>query len=325
MATTIDEIIRDIIGSVSTTAGAPVIARWINNRYKELVTKVKFRHLRKVGELSIPEIVSEGAVTVSKNSTTVTLDATAQTVVLAALGTGAIEHWFLRVKNNWYRISTVAAGAVTIELESAFVESNQTGSTYQIVKRYHSLDSTVRWLGTMTLARLSLEIENLSITELDIISPGRQFVGGIPANSAQIGVDSTGNLLYEIYPVSANAEILHYIYWSLPAELTFNTTIPSVIDSDILKEAALIDVYRFEKTQQIKLGNIEAAAIYSNEEAKQRTLWKEKIKDAIRSSRGSDDITLILSMFRGKQSNTGGYSRTESAEGVIFGGSTVTW
>lgn len=63
----------------------------------------------------------------------------------------------------------------------------------------------------------------------------------------------------------------------------------------------MIDLYRFEKVVQIKLGNIDAAAVFANEEAKQRKIWESKISDAIRTARGADDITLILQMTRGRR------------------------
>jgi hypothetical protein len=131
--------------------------------------------------------------------------------------------------------------------------------------------------------------------------PGRTLVGNIPTHVAQVGTDSSNNLIYEIYPPPEESEIIHYIYWNLPSTLTANSTIPAVIDPYTLKEGVLIDLYRYEKAAARRNLQIEAANSWSNDEARQRTIWKKVIKDAIRTSRGSDDITFILTMFRTSQ------------------------
>jgi len=300
MSTQVDELIRDILASVSTSAGSPVIARWMNNRYRELVSKVKFRHLRKVGELVLPAAVTAGTISITEGSTTVTPDATAQAAWLISPGADTTtEHWYLRVDNSWYRVSSIAATTAIMTLESQFLSTTSATSTYVLVKRFHSLAADCRWLGSMYFDRLGMELENLSLLELDVLASGRYLTQSIPTHYAQVGVDSAGALLYEIYPPSADAELIRYIYWSLPTSLTFTTTLPDVIDSDVLKEGVLVDVYRYEKLAQISKGNIESDAVLANEEQKQRKIWADKLKDAIRSSRGSDDITFLLTMRRG--------------------------
>jgi hypothetical protein len=107
--------------------------------------------------------------------------------------------------------------------------------------------------------------------------------------------------MYEIYPPPETSELIHYIYWNLPTALTPTSTIPPVIDPYTLKEGVLIDLYRYEKAAARRSLQIEAANSWSNDEARQRTIWKKVIKDAIRTSRGSDDISFILTMFRTNQ------------------------
>jgi hypothetical protein len=70
-----------------------------------------------------------------------------------------------------------------------------------------------------------------------------------------------------------------------------------VIDPYTLKEGIFIDLYRYEKARSLRKGNIEQAALWRNEEKTQMTIWKRIIDDAIRTSRGSDDLTIILDWF----------------------------
>lgn len=299
MTTTVDALVWDVIAATKTSAGAPLIVRWLNNRYAELVSRVKFRHLRQVGELSIPAIGTTGTVSATRGSITITPDAAATAAWLTSPGVASHEHWYIRLQSVWYQVASVDALAATITLNSAFAEDDIASGSYILVKRTHSLAANARWTGSFIFDRLRFELESLSLTELDTYDPSRILAGSLPTHVAQVGADSSGYLKYEIYPPPTDSELIHYIYWNLPSALAFDSVLPQVIDSYVLKDGILIDVFQFEKIEAIRKGNIEAAAIFANEQAKQRTIWETKIKEAIKASRGADDITLILSMNRG--------------------------
>lgn len=299
MATTIEEITKDALASANASAGVPIAARWANNRYREMVNRVRFRHLRKVGELSLSAEVSAGTVSATRGSTTITPNATAQAAWLTSPGVASHQYWFIRLNSAWYRVASVDAFAATITLNTAFSEEDVSAGTYKLIRRYYPLASDARWIGDFLFDRLHYQLLSLSLTELNIEAPTRILTGNHPKVAVQIGVDTSGYLMFEFYPPPTDTELLHYIYWSLPSALTFSSEIPLVIDPYILKEGILIDIYRYEKTEQIKKGNIEAAAVFANEEAKQRTIWEGKINEAKRSDRGVDDISLILQTTRG--------------------------
>lgn len=301
MSTTVEEIARDISASFNTLASVPLIAQWANNRYREMVARVKFRHLRQVGELSLSAIVDTGTVSATRGSATITPDAAAQAAWLTSPGVASHEYWYIRLQSVWYEVASVDALAATITLNSAFAEEDISAGSYELVQRYYPLSSTARWVGDFIHDRFRVPVEITSIEELNTEAPSRILVGHYPRYASQIGVDSSGYLMFEIYPPSTETELIHYVYWSLPSTLTISSNIPDVIDPYTLKEGIAVDVYRFDKVNQIKLGNIEAAAVDANEEAKQRTIWGKAIKDAIRTSRGVDDITLILQMNRGQR------------------------
>ena len=293
---TVDELARDVIASIATDANAIAAARWIDNRYKEMVARVKFRHLRQVGELYIPGVFDTGTLSVTRGSTAITGDSTQfDTDVTVA---GGVEYCVIRPSSAWYKITSVGS-ETAITLTSNFAEDDISDGSYKLVKRYHPLDSNARWVGDFYFTRLRRTLADISLNELDILFPGRTLAGHIPSHVAQVGVDSNNYLMYEIYPPPVNSELINYIYWNLPTALTISSTIPPVIDSYMLKEGVLIDLYRYEKAAAIRKGNIEQAAIWRNDEKAQATIWDKVMKDAIRTSRGSDDITLILEMFRG--------------------------
>lgn len=293
--TTVDELARDVLASIATDANAIAAAKWIDNRYKEMVSRVRFRHLREVGELSLPAVYDTGTVTITRGSTTVT---GSSTQFETDLSSGSQEYYYFRTSTAWYRISSVTS-ETELELSSAFAEDDVSAGSYKIVKRFHPLASDARWMGDFVHTRLRKRLERVSLDMLDIRAPGRSLAGNIPHLVAQVGVDSNGYVEVEVYPPPVESEIIHYIYWTLPSTLAIGSTIPPVIDPYTLKEGVLTDFYRYEKAAAIRKGNIEAAGLWRNEEKAQKSIWEKCIKDAIRTSRGSDDITLILEMFPG--------------------------
>jgi hypothetical protein len=295
---TVEEIIKDIQALAPMDLSMPACARWLDNRYKELVARVNFSNLRKVGELSVPGIITTGTISATRGSTAITGVAT---TFQTEIGSGTQEHYWLRTLSAWYRIASVS-GELALTLASAFAEDDVSGATYQIVKRTHSLASDVRWTGKFVMPRVRRKIDTYSRDEFDISFPGRTIAGRWPEAVCQDGVDSSGYVQVELYPPPNESELIAYVYWSLPSALTITSTIPAQIDGYVLKEGTMIDVYRWAKVKQIEKGNVEAASVYANEEAKQRTVWERKILDAIRTQRGTDDLTFILESFGGRRS-----------------------
>lgn len=290
---TVDELARDVLASIATDAGAIAAAKWIDNRYREMVSRVRFRHLRQVGELSLPAIIDTSTITVARGSTSVT---GAATTFQTDMGTGTQQYYYFRPRIAWYKIASVAS-ELALTLSSSFAEDSVSAGSYHIAKRNHRLAADARWIGDFYHTRLRKRLESISLDNLNILEPGRSLVGNIPHYAAQIGVDSSGYLMYEIYPPPEESELLHYVYWTLPVALTIGSTIPPVIEPYTLKEGVLIDLYRYEKAAAIRKGNIEQATTWRNEEKAQFSIWERAIKDAIRTSRGSDDISLILDFF----------------------------
>ncbi len=298
---TVENVVKDLSAVAPITIPQIAAAKWIDNRYKELVAKVQFRHLRKVGEFVVPGLVNTGTVTASRGSTTVTgTGTTFQTDV----GSGTQEHYYIKILESWYLVASVS-NETSLTLATPFSENSVASGGYELVKRTHSLNSTARWLGSFVFPRLKFRLNQMSAAELDLSFPGRILSSHYPMNFAQTGIDSTGAIKVEIYPVPAVSEIIRYIYWELPTRLLINSTIPPQIDEYVLKEGAMIDLYRYLKIDSVAAGNIDAAGLYANEEAKQNTKWGYYIRDALKTQQGVDDITLTMEYFTNHRSSVG--------------------
>ena len=305
---TVDQLVRDLLGSIATDAAGTIAVRWVNDRYVQLVQSARFRHLRKVREIQVPARINTGAVTSTRDSTTVTPNAAAIVALDAAVGTltsSDLGEYFIRVANAWYEVASY--DGATIVLSTAYSEDDAAASSYDFVKRNIRLDSNVRWIsaGPMLLTRLRLSLPVVSLTVLNTRFPGRQLSGSYPRVVAQAeNAADDGSLMFEVYPSPAESEIITYIAWNIPASLSLGSTIPPQIDAFSLKEGALIDLYRYEKAKAIRSGNIEAAAIWRNDEMVQETRWSRLMDDAKATDAGEDDISMLLA-FNGFGSRGG--------------------
>jgi hypothetical protein len=291
MATT-EEIARDLLASLNTDAGFLNAVKWIGYRYRELCSRFRPRHLREIGELQVPARVSTGSVAVTRDSQTVTGSST--TWATAPTTTDVATNWYFRADSAWYQCASFSSDT-ELSLTTAYSEDTGSSKTYNIVKRFHSLTSTARWLGDAVLTRLRIPIEVTSIDSLDRMAPGRTIVGAYPDTMCQVGTDSSGDLQVELYPYNDDSEIIHYVYWSMPSSLSITTTIPPQVEAHALKEGALIDLYRYMMANALDKGRIEQAAVYRNEMRSQMSTWENFIRSAQRTDRGVDDTTLILS------------------------------
>ena len=295
MATT-EEIARDLLASMNTDAGFLNAIKWIDYRYKELCNQVRFRHLREIGEYQIPARVSTGVVAASRNVTTITGTSTSWSSV--SPGATIYDNWYFRCESAWYKISTVDS-STQITLATAYSEDGGASQSYNIVQRYHSLHTNARHLGDFVHTRLRANLEVCNLGKLDRDAPGRVQVGSFPTQVAQLGTDSSGDIQVEFYPYSDDSEIIHYVYWSTPTALAITSTIPSQIDPYVLREGALIDLYRYMKAKALAAGQNDTAAILRNDEHAQRTVWRRIIQEARRADRGVDDTTFILQHLSG--------------------------
>lgn len=292
---TVEEIVKDIKSFAPSGISGIAIAGWINSRYQELLSKIHFRHMRTVGEVNLEAVIDTGTITTTRGSATVTGSSTTWTT---APGSGAQDDYFLQGASAWYRIASVG-GDTTITLDSEWAEDALSGASYKIIKRYYSLAADARWLGNFVLSRIKSNLSLISPQEMNISFPGRIHTGSYPAYVSLVGIDSSGYLQAEFYPYPEETEIIRYDYWKIPTALTIASTIPAQIDSYVIKEGAMIDVYRAAKIAEIGQGNPEAAGVYANEEQKQRVIWRKALQDLYRTANAVEDRSVILRGFGG--------------------------
>lgn len=293
---TVESIANDAIADVQGDVSLLLAARWVNRRYREMVSKVRFRHLRRVGSFTIPAAIEAGTVSVSVGGIEVTGNATAR-----AAWSNALVGRYFRGKVAWYEIVGVTSTPSLI-LASAYSEDALSSSGYTVVARHVLLNPKVRWLGSIVFMRRRHPLKEMSLDELTILHPDRRLLSYGPTVYAEVGMETNSEgqraRMIEVYPYSEQAEAFHYVYWEEPPVMGLREEIPRVIDDFTLIEGTLVDVMRYQGAQAAHEGKSDEAAYWRNEYRAQETKWKQYIKDAARTDRGGDDLSFILDLER---------------------------
>jgi hypothetical protein len=294
VAVTTESIARSALAAIGSDASLLLAATWVSERYQNIVSRIRFRSLRRVGEFIAPATYTTGTVTATQGSNVI--------IGTNTLWTGDLEGRHFRPKTNWYRISKVVS-ATELHLDSEFVENTITNNSYRICARYINLPG--RWLGpTIVQARLRRAITIISLDAMDISYPGRILQNAtIPIEVCELGdtYDANGNPCkqIELYPASTNDELFYFIYWDLPGDLrALSSVIPQAIDLFVLKEGVLIDAMRLKASQAADKGQQEIAAFWRNEYRMQETAWEKKILLAMQADKGVDDTSFIFQSMR---------------------------
>ena len=299
---TVKTVARQVLAAVDSDVSYLLVVRWIDSRYKELVSKVRFRHLRKIGELAVPAVYTTGTVAATRGSTTLTGTSTEWETTI---GSGSQEDWYIKLTSAWYKIASVDS-ETQLTLATAFSEDTVTAATHETAKKFIAVDSSARWLGSFVFTRLRVNLgDPISMNRLDALAPGRLLTASYPLWVAQGPNNSSNVIRVELYPYCNESEIIHYIYWDLPSTLSEDTTVPPQIDDHILREGALIDLYRYLKSRAYHNGLTDIGNSWRNDEHAQRTIWNRLIQDAKRTDRGADDTTFVLQTFGGGVSQGG--------------------
>ena len=291
---TVEDIVKDVQAISPNDSPTVAIARWLDNRYRELVSKVQFRHLRKTAELVLPATITSGTVTATRGSTTVTGTGTTWAT---DPGTGDNAHHYIRIREAWYKIASVASDT-SLTLSQAYSEASGSDVTYAIAKRTHSLNASVRWLGEFIFPRLRYNLVRMGLAELEITYPGRHQAQMYPTCWAQQGVDDDGTVTVEIYPPPRETELIKYTYWEIPNRLGFLDTIPNQIDPYVLKEGVLIDFYRHLMVLNLQNGSVEVGSLYMKAEMDQQKIWNRAILDAVKTQKAANDVSFALKYWK---------------------------
>ena len=311
---TLESCARQVVAAIDTDAGYLLAAQWVNNRFAQIATRVRLRSLRGVGLVTVPAPIIAGTATFTRDSVYVTGDATAT----AAWTTDLANGFWIRTRNVWYEILDleVIAGVGRLTLAAPFGEDSIAGA-YTIYQRFVPLRSDVQSLGKSFLnLRRRTPIDYRTMEEVNLMDPSRRFVRGWgPIVCCEAPLSPAGVRRVEFYPEPNTSETYGYMYWRKPTELALTDELPYFIPSYVLREGALIDLYRFMASKAANKGQVEVAGYWRNEARAQETKWDaDHWREAVMSDRAEDESTFILK-HAGIEFNT--YDITNAKDDIL--------
>lgn len=337
---TVEDVASLAISAVAADATAPLgieqVGGWVAERYKELMSKFRSRQRRKLGSVTIPAAIEAGEVTCTLNSTSIVCDADAAAAIIAAGSSGAMgtKDWYIRIAQVWYPV-TAFDGVDTLTIGNVFTDPDVTVIGYLLLKRFHALDVSARWIGQFVYPKRHRPLQMRALVDIDRIAPDRILTTqgpwavaeatNVPSDTTDLG--TAGAKRVEMYPYCRTEETVYYTYWTLPI-LTTNPVellteqLPHEIDPYVLREGVLIDIYRYRMSQAIKSGSADMAGFWRNEMRAQMTSWQTQIADAARADLGYTDVGFI---YHALGLSTGAWAwdndiKTGYEEWLVYGG-----
>lgn len=310
MAIQVSEVARTVVANLGLDSGFELASQWVSQAYRELCARAKFRHLRQYGQLFLPAPIQSGSCTVTLNSPTVTLDATALAACQANQFLGFPDGFtglFFRpsVGTVWYRIAECSAAGV-LTLETPYAQDNQflitsgssqSGIAFYITQRYLELDPKARQLGVFVCDFMYRPLDMKSEDELNIFWSNRPWVWNYPQWVAELNSNKnrTGYpKQVELAPWPLQSTTLHYTYWETPEGLGWDDFVPPTIDPDILRTGAEVKACSNAAGKAIRMGKLEEAAFWTNISNQRRTEFEQKVARGIRNDRGAEDLAFRL-------------------------------
>lgn len=291
----LESVARQVIAAVDTDAGYLLAAQWVNVRFQQIATRVRLRSLRAVGLVTVPAPIIAGLATFTRDSLYVLGDATATVAWTSTLTDG----YWIRGRNVWYAITHVEiiAGVGRLTLASAFGEDNLSNAAYVIYQRFVPLANDVQSLGKSFLnLRRRTPIDYRTMEEMDMVDPSRRFVRGWgPIMVCEAPLSPAGVRRVEFYPEPATSETYGYLYWKKAPTLALTDELPYFIPEYVLREGALIDLYRYMASKAANASKVEIAGYWRNEARAQETKWdNDHWREAVMSDRAEDESTFVL-------------------------------
>ena len=294
--------------------GSELAAQWAGQRYAELCSFAKFRHLRQYGQFYLPAPLSTGTCTITADSPAITFDADAlanfKTNQFFQFPDGFTDLWFRpQIGTSWYRIANAQPDGV-ITLETPYAQDNgfilsggavQSNVSFYIIPRYQNLDPAARQLGVFMCDFLFRALRTVSEDDLNRWVPNRFLVSTYPQYVAEL--NSNANVTgypkqVEIYPYPQQSVTMHYTFWQTPQILNYDQYLPPTIDPDIIRTGAMIDACTNMIGKERRRGNLAAAQEWRKDSMTYQALWDRGKARAHRNDRGEDDVKFVLQQGR---------------------------
>lgn len=237
---------------------APLAQRLVNRAWRQIQESRPWSFMMKEGVIEVPGQITAGTASVTEDSSTVTLDATAQAAWDAAGLHPPVTLRQFRVGGGpLYSVTAYSSGAVT--LDRPYQGATNASALYSLYRAYYQPEDETGAPATDFLRYHSVYDPSLayslfldhSFEELNRRDPQRSATGQPYYLATRSSDASTGVPTYEMWPHPTAATTLLTVYRRRWSELVDDDdTVPAVIGDDLLMTAARLKAYEWAEANK---------------------------------------------------------------------------
>lgn len=226
---------------------APVLlARdWVSQAFRRVAERRPWSWLIKQDQFNMPSLYNTGTVTLTEGDATVIGAGTAWTSAMAGR-----QFRYSKI-SPIYTITTVDAGAQTLELDIAWGAATVTLATYEIYAAYKVVPTDFHHFITIWDPNFNWQLyRNVTQNELNLWDAQRSNRGQSYVVAHRDYYTPSGSTIprprYEIWPHKISAYVFPFLYISRPTDLEDSgATLPWYIRGDLLLEMALAEAAKW--------------------------------------------------------------------------------
>ena len=197
----------------------------VDDSYRELYSTWSWSFAKTEGSITTVAPKSDGTVTTSSGSTTIT-------GVASSWGSGDVGS-FIKVGGNRYEVTAVAS-SVSITVDPAYVSSGTSGLPYSIFKSNYTLATNVEYVTTMYSRWPMFE---RSQWEINILDPLRDS-SGTPLFYMYRGFNTSNAQRIELFPYPDAVYLIRYVGFAYDEVGTSGSKVIILLNNVVLKMAA---------------------------------------------------------------------------------------
>lgn len=215
-------------------APSPLIATWINNAYRKIIDTRNWYGMLVRGQVTVPNVYTQGQATFTLGLKTVQGSGTAWTVDMAGR---QIRSGF---QTGWYNIASVNATTQVITLDLPWGNPTVTNAGYQMCKTWVTLGYNIKYVLDMVNQRqgwrLGVNIPQQAINQWDTW----RTTTGWTQILAHMPMSTDGKPMYELWPAPTFQQVFPFLAYVQPPDMVRDADFPvAFIRSDVIVLGAL--------------------------------------------------------------------------------------
>ncbi len=234
MASTFDDIWRELV-FYNPEVPKRLIQSWVKDGFQEVRDTKLWSWAVKESQFTVIDAVSDGTITVTKDSVTITGAGT--TFLAAHVGEQ------IKIGNHVFTVATRTSDT-EITIDRVFPDGTEAGVGYTIFTAYITAPSDFYgFVSVLDPNRPARLITDMDQSRLDWLDPQRQRTGeALALADLRYSPDTTPLPMYELWPHQKSAKGFRILYWSISSDFSALQELPYTIPDRLIKLYALSEL-----------------------------------------------------------------------------------